>query len=401
MFFFVSFFTAIHFFFGLNCSFIAVVFVFLIFAVNNHQMFSRCFWLCVFIENAIYVTTFMMYFTSKKANSCKSNSDGKDCLYALALILYHEIIYVYLGLCYHIKKKWEIKIKTLHVNAIQLYSQDYPNQRIFNYERFINVSIYAFNKKTLWKKSITAFRYLKYLDVHPRSMNIYVYENNNVKTHRIYLNDDHSRNCNCYNKFQYPFTLEIPCSWIKIDLVFNLGKLNDFNMDNVESLKELALLSKLNYHCLTKFNNRYIKKRCLLDIILNVSDFDVKVTELIKFLLESIIIREDGLKLMNEFLQFASSAHKTYLVKVISKNIFKIWPPPLWFFSLMKLRQTIRTTVEYDVSCENDHSNIMQFVLNPIENVTPFDTFSLLSLDHTKVWKDVLVTYGIFQSLVY
>lgn len=192
-------------------------------------------------------------------------------------------------------------------------------------------------------------------------------------------------------------TKKKPCDWKMLRLRLDPWKLNSIDFENLMHIEDLILLQKMNVHFLTRFSYAEpTQYDCLLNCLQKFHGFDTLFMKMYVYIIESLIIREDGILLINQLLKNLQSSYLKIMVQnQITKKTFQNWPPPLWFHSLIKLRLMIRKNLN-SLDLKYCAEDITSFIYHPM-NIALFDIFQLLNLSFKDIW--ITEKYGIFQNL--
>lgn len=204
---------------------------------------------------------------------------------------------------------------------------------------------------------------------------------------------------NIFNNNLFKYDLNTKLIRIRINL----------NNDNISSwllniLNHLIILNKLNYHilspielCQKQTNNNY----CLYDYLYNYNLL-LQFPTISIYTITSLVIREDCFYLLNQLINKLSNIYSIReIIDLITLRTFTIWPPPLWFYSLLQLRILIRDGKKKIMKFNKLDQNLQQFILNPIENRLYRDILSFVHLPCQSIWLSDKKRFGLLEKIEY
>lgn len=187
------------------------------------------------------------------------------------------------------------------------------------------------------------------------------------------------------------------CQWKKLELELDLEIIRTTN--NVEDKTDyinLLFMNKLGYTFLTSTNYENLPNFTLIEYLQMQTNFNVLFENLYVFMIESLIVREDGLQLIKQLItKLHDTWHQETIESHISDKLFKQWPLPLWYSCLLKIRQSLRRgkKVKY---IELAPFSIKNLILNPMESGR---LFHILNLKYINNFSNEKLKYGLFESL--
>lgn len=203
--------------------------------------------------------------------------------------------------------------------------------------------------------------------------------------------------------------LPLPCSWSRLRIRVDMSLYENNFFQNRTNLKLLSILNTMNFHILTPYNfSNFIdnsQSECLLDNIQQLDYFDKIFPKIYIYLIESLAIREDGLSLINQFIKkLKSPDHKLIIRCHVLLDTFRIWPPPLWYQSLLKIRYIIKKYHKQKILYKLFKVPLKDTILessicNPLKNHFNLDIFSVLKLSFHSLWTNDDFICGIFERL--
>lgn len=214
-----------------------------------------------------------------------------------------------------------------------------------------------------------------------------------------YLYSCHESSCVLHNCPVLSCALEGYCQWQKLGIRINCSKLMTIDFTNVRHLRDLLFLNKMNFNFLTPFTHiEGTRKESLIDCLQKHENFDEKFPKMMGFIIESLLIREDGLSLVNKLIKKLKNPKHKIAVRNLLSKIFKIWPPPLWFYCLLKIRYEIRTCFK-----KTEKWTYLDIKESISDLITPqsytLDLFSVVNLSYYHIWIDENFKYGLFETL--
>lgn len=249
-----------------------------------------------------------------------------------------------------------------------------------------NLLINEDNLKLIYEKFIN--------DIHNKD-NLLLYTLKQSEDAHFYeLQKTHSKECNCWTLNQNN------CSWSKHEILIDGKKLNLHSDWFINSnFLHLSIMNKMNIHFLTKFNCPENININFIDFLQRRYDFNCIFNEIYRYMVESIIIREDGLNLILQLIDNLNDKfHKQIILDHVIKNIFQIWPPPLWYFSLLKCRILKKSGILQFNQAYKGIKDYEYFINDPF-SFELFELCSVLNLTYKTYWKHKYLCYGIFLPL--
>lgn len=312
-----------------------------------------------------------------------------DLVKAKILFLGPKFILLYLHICFILKLTIEIDEyhkKIFHFNNLDHFNT-YDGYRLATFSR------YYWDRK-IFHQLINPLNVSKINRLNDRDKIVYTI---------VQLSDEinfngHERFCNCTNTCVLPMSIKWPCFWQKIVIRIFVDFYLDFS--DPDLLYELTVLNTLNIHCLRPFNYpKNIKDKCLIDLLKQEGNFNTIFLDSYQYFSESLLLREDGFYLVNQFIEKLKSRSYQIIVKnYITKKLFKIWPPPLWYISVLKLREYLRNSKDFH-EINYLESEIKRFVLNPKRDIANFNISSVLNFNYQSIWETESLSFGIMESL--
>lgn len=196
------------------------------------------------------------------------------------------------------------------------------------------------------------------------------------------------KNFNPAEEFQY----------IRYRIIINHERIKSISLWNEADFKNLIILNLLNIHLLTPFtNNEKTLYKNVFEIVKNSTEYYRNFSKVFTYLIESFILREDSFQIIEEFFKKLEEPQRIVAFNYLKTILFNNWPPPLWFYSLLKLRQLIRRNLfnKHDL-CD---VNLKDFILNPFKNETPFSLSSLFNLKYYNLLRDSNLNIGLMNDL--
>ncbi|CAD5113461.1 unnamed protein product [Dimorphilus gyrociliatus] len=216
------------------------------------------------------------------------------------------------------------------------------------------------------------------------------------------LCDIHSRECNCSWQF-FSSSDRRNCSWKKLEIQVDFCTSNSRATHTSRwSALELTFMNKFGFTFLTPFNYPKNINMTLIDYLQKQKDFRSRFKAMYVYIVESLIIRDNGLFLVNVLLaKLEDKQHRKMVRECVTCLIFKEWPPPLWYLSLQRCRRFLRYGGSLESISTNGHipEMIQLFVADPYNNSEIFDIFSTLSLWHVYEWTYKPLRFGIFECI--
>lgn len=218
------------------------------------------------------------------------------------------------------------------------------------------------------------------------------------RQHLLELEEAHSAECRYCMKRNLAtdqFSIVPECSWNRYEI--------QVDMESHWSLKNVVFMNLLGFTFLTPFNYPKNLNLSLLDYLQKQENFDEIFDDLYEYITESLLLREDGLTLIQEFInKLQKDNSKKLVIDYVICEIFRGEAPPLWFFCLQACRSfisrggNIYTLVpKYSFIPEL----LISFIIDPFSNSDIFNVKAILNLAYQDLWCNNLIRYGLFGSI--
>lgn len=223
------------------------------------------------------------------------------------------------------------------------------------------------------------------------------------------INYQHLQQCRCTKQY-YTCCSQRKCNWKKIEIQVNIERYNNNNNNDYDNFDDpqlnnsyidatdVAFLNKLGFSFISNFT---LPKNCswnIINFLQQQFEFSMKFSEMYICIVESLIINNNGLHLVNCLVnELINPQHKQMVISLVTNDIFKQWPPPLTLLSLTKVRHFIKE--KKIVYFSFIPPLIQRLIANPLENTDILDIFSIINLEYTNYWTEKEFRYGIFEEL--
>lgn len=211
----------------------------------------------------------------------------------------------------------------------------------------------------------------------------------------------HLKECKCSDLLQRICTNSV-CQWRTFEIQIDYQILSSDDKDECDgwNVTDLTLMNKLGFNFLSPISQPTNINLSLIGYLQKQKDFRSRFQIMSRYIVESLLIWNDGLNLIRELLQeLNDSIHKKLIIKILKNEIFQTWPPPLWYTSLCKCRHFIEQDYLLPISTFTTE-NIRRFISNPTnQDYAIFSLFTLLDLKYQDFWLNDRLKYGIFDKL--
>lgn len=310
-----------------------------------------------------------------KWDKCYYSYQANSIIHVLTIVI------IILFICF-IQIKLRLKLKVEH--GEQRYSSKY----------FI-IELYTYNNKMI-NQTINFKEIISQLNIMKDSSN-FLFSSGNDNLEK-YLKNIHAKEC--WNHFPfYPlkafdiFCKFKKCNWRKYNIYSWVPNQFYFHFGSNRSLKNIAYLNRLGIHFFTPFSTKPYTS------ILNSGNCCIRFFEIFQDILEVLILREEGLSLIHKYMELVNEPYKKLrIIQHSTKKTFKIWPPPLWYFSLKNIRIGMRNKSNL-IIFNNTPEYFKDFIDNPLENRLSMDILSVFHLKYQQIWIMKDFRYGLFEDL--